>query len=217
MKARRPKSRTLADFLKRGADAEVSSEFHDDPNAIESVELAIESASEESKATKPKHRTAKRKQSPKSKPTTSDDSDFSPEKKKAERASLIEQSESLEHQSKAVGIQAQATELLDGILDIPDYERCARMWAQREPVCWDGAWLGAVAPMAAAAWRKYQRPMLVVLSQHQDVETVARDLEFYIEHNCEVFPPAADEIAEDALQQLEVIQRLQVLSRLQRY
>ena len=217
MKARRPKSRTLADFLKRGADAEVSSEFHDDPNAIESVELAIESASEESKATKPKHRTAKRKQSPKSKPTTSDDSDFSPEKKKAERASLIEQSESLEHQSKAVGIQAQAAELLDGILDIPDYERCARMWAQREPVCWDGAWLGAVAPMAAAAWRKYQRPMLVVLSQHQDVETVARDLEFYIEHNCEVFPPAADEIAEDALQQLEVIQRLQVLSRLQRY
>ena len=58
MKARRPKSRTLADFVKRGADAEVASGLHDDPNAIESVELVIESAIREAEAKKPTPRTA---------------------------------------------------------------------------------------------------------------------------------------------------------------
>ncbi len=43
MKSPKPKSRTLADFIKRGPDAEVdSSSSHDDPDAIESIELTLE-------------------------------------------------------------------------------------------------------------------------------------------------------------------------------
>ena len=56
--------------------------------------------------------------------------------------------------------------------------------------------------------------MLVILAQHQDAETVARDLDFFLDRNCDVFPPSSDDIDVDSLQQQEVIQRLQVLSRL---
>ncbi len=188
MKPKSPKSRTLADFIHRGADAHVPDPFHDDPDAIESIPKFEENADP-----------------------------FDAEKARAERAAQIEQSKQLEQDSRAINLQAKGDEILDGILDLPDFEKTIRRWHRGESFSWEGAWLGAVAPLVAATWRKYQRPMMVVLSQHQDVETVARDLDFFVEHGCEVFPPAADEIAEDALQQMEVIQRLHVLSQLRTY
>jgi len=53
MKSPKPKSSTLADFIKRGADAEVeASSFHDDPDAIESLETTLERHELEANASK---------------------------------------------------------------------------------------------------------------------------------------------------------------------
>lgn len=226
MKAKRPRSRTLSDFLKRGADASASDDFHDDPNAIESVELTLEKHAQSNADATAKQResssgTTRKKASPKPsskqiEPRVANES-FDAERKRADRAAQIERSEKLEHDAKAVQLRAKATELLDGILDLKGFEATIKKWSRGESICWEGAWLGAVAPITAATWRHLQRPILVILSQYQDVEVVARDLEFFLEHSCEIFPPASDEIAEDALQQAEVVQRLHVLSHLQAY
>ncbi|XZE34950.1 transcription-repair coupling factor [Pirellulaceae bacterium SH501] len=226
MKAKRPKSRTLSDFLKRGADASEPDDFHDDPNAIESIELTLEKHAQRESAASSKQKSgakeaARKRSIPKSGvkiPQAEKASDsFDAERKRAERAAQIERSEKLDHDAKAVQLRAKAAELLDGVLDLKDFESTIKKWSRGEPICWEGAWLGAVAPITAAAWRKLQRPLVVVLSQHQDVEVVARDLDFFLEHSCDIFPPASDEIAEDALQQAEVVQRLHVLSHLQSY
>ena len=232
MKAKRPKSRTLADFLKRGTDAPAPDDFHDDPNAIESIELTLEkhAARETSSPSRAKPsdgtktsdgKGVKKKASSRASSSTRASEaaveSFDAERKRADRAAQIKKSEKLDHDAKAIQLRAKATELLDGILDLKGFENTLRKWSRNDPICWEGAWLGAVAPITAATWRKLQRPILVVLSQHQDVEIVARDLDFFLEHSCEVFPPASDEVAEDALQQAEVIQRLHVLSHLQSY
>jgi transcription-repair coupling factor (superfamily II helicase) len=215
MKSRRPKTRTLADFIQRGASADGLSGVHDDPDAIESIDLEVSPTSESPPSNSTTKTRSKRKS--KSNPVKPEESFFSAEQKLADRAAQIAHSKQLENESQAIRLQAQAADLLDSILNLDDFEQAVCQWTARKPFCWEGAWLGALAPLSAATWRKTQRPIVIVLSQHQDVETVARDLDFFLEHNCEVFPPVADEIAEDALQQMETIQRLQVLSRLQRY
>ncbi|MFO0012594.1 MAG: transcription-repair coupling factor [Planctomycetota bacterium] len=110
-----------------------------------------------------------------------------------------------------------APALLDAISGLPDFQAAVHDWRDGRPICWEGAWLGAVPPMAAAAVRSLTQPLLIVVAHHQDAETVARDLEFFLEQDCDVFPPASDDTDVDSLQQQEVIQRLQVLSHLNDY
>jgi transcription-repair coupling factor (superfamily II helicase) len=107
-----------------------------------------------------------------------------------------------------------APALLEAIGALPDFRTALERWQRGETICWEGAWLGAVPPIASAAVRLLQKPLLIVVAHHQDAETVARDLEFFLEHDCDVFPPASDDSEVDSLQQQEVIQRLQVLSHL---
>ena len=75
--------------------------------------------------------------------------------------------------------ETQARELLQGITELDAFRDATDKWARGESICWEGAWLGAVAPMAAGAVQRFRRPILVVLAQHQDAETVARDLDFF--------------------------------------
>ncbi|MEI8210624.1 MAG: transcription-repair coupling factor [Planctomycetota bacterium] len=110
-----------------------------------------------------------------------------------------------------------APALVSAIEALPEFRSAMDRWIRNDPISWEGAWLGAVAPMTAAAVRASNRPMLVVVANHQDAETVARDLEFFLEYECLVFPPASDDTEGDALQQQEIIQRLQVLSQLDRF
>ncbi|MFN9713081.1 MAG: transcription-repair coupling factor [Planctomycetota bacterium] len=107
-----------------------------------------------------------------------------------------------------------APALLEAIGGLAEFQRAARAWQDRQTICWEGAWLGAVAPLASATVRFLKQPLLIVVAHHQDAETVARDLEFFLEHDCDVFPPASDDAEVDSLQQQEVIQRLQVLAHL---
>ena len=110
-----------------------------------------------------------------------------------------------------------APALLAAIGELPLFQQAIGTWANHETICWEGAWLGAVAPLVAATVAKLNRPVLLLVAHHQDAETVARDLEFFLGYDCDVFPPASDDTDVDSLQQQEVIQRLQVLSRLDRY
>jgi transcription-repair coupling factor (superfamily II helicase) len=136
------------------------------------------------------------------------------EKIRQREIQISEATESAKQPESVTRKEAQARDLLQGILDLEVFESATDEWSQGQSICWEGAWLGAVAPLAAATAQRFRRPMLVVLAQHQDAETVARDLDFFLERPCDVFPPSSDDLDEDMLQQQEVIQRLQVLSRL---
>ena len=151
---------------------------------------------------------AKKKQVPEHKP------EIDPLEKQRLREAQIQEAEHTAKPDPTTRRETQARELLQGITGLEAFREATDKWARGSSVCWEGAWLGSVAPMAAGAVQRFRRPMLVILAQHQDAETVARDLDFFLDRNCDVFPPSSDDIDVDSLQQQEVIQRLQVLSRL---
>lgn len=110
-----------------------------------------------------------------------------------------------------------APAFLDAIAELPDFRSALGRWTNRQAFYWDGAWLGSVAPLACAAQKLQRRPILVLVAHHQDAETLARDIEFFHEESCWVFPPGSEETDGDALQQQEVIERLQVLAQIDRF
>lgn len=110
-----------------------------------------------------------------------------------------------------------APAFLDAIGQLAEFQSALDRWVRKEPFYWNGAWLGAVAPLACAAQRIERRPMMILVAHHQDAEVLARDIEFFHDESCWVFPPASEEPEEDSLQQQEVIERLQVLAQLDRY
>lgn len=140
--------------------------------------------------------------------------EIDPLEKQRLREAQIQEAEHAAKPDPTTRRETQARELLQGITGLEAFREATDKWARGSSICWEGAWLGAVAPMAAGAVQRFRRPMLVILAQHQDAETVARDLDFFLDRNCDVFPPSSDDIDVDSLQQQEVIQRLQVLTRL---
>lgn len=110
-----------------------------------------------------------------------------------------------------------AASFLQAIASLPDFRSAFDRWKKRKPFYWEGAWLGAVAPLACAARQKSDAPLLILVPHHHDGETIARDIEFFNDDQCLVFPPAAEDVPEDSLEQQEIIDRLQVLSQLDRY
>ncbi len=232
MKPQRPKAkRTLADFLNRtsSSDSNLNAEEPQGEPPIEDLAEAEPAQKPPKSAQKPRKTTrasaesasatstpveskspSERKATPKLPPKP----EIAPAEKQRQREAQIHEAELTAKPDASTRREAQARELLQGITELEAFCFATDKWASGESICWEGAWLGAVAPMAAGAVQRFRRPMLVVLAQHQDAETVARDLDFFLDRNCDVFPPSADDIDVDSLQQQEVIQRLQVLSRL---
>lgn len=118
-----------------------------------------------------------------------------------------------------------ASSFLQAIASLPDFRSALDRWKKRNPFYWEGAWLGAVAPLACAARQKSDVPLLILVPHHHDGETIARDIEFFNNEQCLVFPPAPEDVSVDvsddgpgdSLEQQEIIDRLQVLSHLDRY
>ncbi|MFM8572705.1 MAG: transcription-repair coupling factor [Pirellula sp.] len=110
-----------------------------------------------------------------------------------------------------------AQAFLEAITELADFRSALERWIGRDTFYWDGAWLGAIAPLACAAQKLKRRALLILVAHHQDAETLARDIEFFHDNACLVFPPASEDPDEDSLQQQEVIQRLQVLAEIDRY
>lgn len=227
MKPQRAKAkRTLADFLKGNTSNEPTTDEFD--LATELVRTELEGAALESEKTSRKSvakATSANRPARKKRPVSDvakieadqhrSNATLDHDEKLRQREAQIHEAEVAAQSPDAHSHkQAQALELLQAVHRLPDYRASSERWAAGQNICWEGAWLGSVAPLAAATVRRFNRPMLVVLAQHQDAETVARDLDFYLQRPCEVFPPSSDEVDEDVLQQQEVIQRLQVLSHL---
>jgi transcription-repair coupling factor (superfamily II helicase) len=233
MKPQRPKAkRTLADFLNRKEGPQIDSTSEDASAPEESFSEAFPPPPKSKVAAK-KIRTDKpagqpiAQQNVPNGPTNSSASkgskkksvpehkpEIDPLEKQRLREAQIQEAEHTAKPDPTTRRETQARELLQGITGLKAFRDATDKWARGSSICWEGAWLGAVAPMAAGAVQRFRRPMLVILAQHQDAETVARDLDFFLDRNCDVFPPSSDDIDVDSLQQQEVIQRLQVLSRL---
>ncbi|MCY2985969.1 MAG: transcription-repair coupling factor [Planctomycetota bacterium] len=230
MKPQRPKAkRTLADFLNRKEAPQIDFTIADESAPVESSSEVLP-LPPKSKATAKKIRTNKLSDQPIDQPNGPTKSSASkvtrkksvpehkpeidPLEKQRLREAQIQEAKHTAKPDPTTRRETQARELLQGITGLEAFRDATDRWARGSSICWEGAWLGAVAPMAAGAVQRFRRPMLVILAQHQDAETVARDLDFFLDRNCDVFPPSSDDIDVDSLQQQEVIQRLQVLSRL---
>lgn len=77
-------------------------------------------------------------------------------------------------------------------------------------------WLGAVSPLVASLQRLKNQPFLVILPHPTELDNVATDLAELVSCPVEVFPQASDDRLEESILQNEILQRLQVLSSLQK-
>ncbi len=224
MKSRSSRAkRTLADFIRGepapdATDHSVYDPLDPETNDLASAETLIRLAQQANQTIQPATKPAKKKKKTtiadpdaaqsKSTATSRTDEPVSAPRHQAESASNTRSAETKNAEP------SPAPALLAAIGDLTEFQTAIDAWQQGDTFCWEGAWLGAVAPLAAATLHRTRRPLLILVAHHQDAETIARDLEFYLEHDCNVFPPASDDTDVDSLQQQEVIQRLQVLSQL---
>jgi len=88
-------------------------------------------------------------------------------------------------------------------------------WKSSGAITWEGVWQAAVAPLVASVLYAQPQPLLIVVSLPADVDSITRDLEYLLGRSIEVFPQASDDVELESLLQREVVERLQVLSRLE--
>lgn len=81
----------------------------------------------------------------------------------------------------------------------------------------EGVWPGGLAPLIAA-WRvRSTRPMLILMSQVAEAESIAAEVSELTGHAVDVFPPGSEETELASLVHQETAQRLHVLSRLYKF
>jgi transcription-repair coupling factor (superfamily II helicase) len=203
MKSRPTKAkRTLADFI-RGNPTDTPEDLSHTPLVEPTTpqkQTSPPSKTTQSDTKKPAKKPAQKKSSPKTAKTKPSPSE-----------------PSVNEESLRAPLQVNpAPAFLDAIGELADFQVALDRWVKQDTFYWDGAWLGAVAPLACAAQKIQQRPLLILVAHHQDADTLARDIEFFHDNSCLVFPPASEDPDEDSLQQQEVIQRLQVLAEIDR-
>ena len=79
-------------------------------------------------------------------------------------------------------------------------------------VTFESVWPAAVAPIAAGWYRADQRPLLIVVPQIAESESIAAELGELLGQRVDVFPPGSEESELESLQHQETAQRLHVLS-----
>ena len=90
-------------------------------------------------------------------------------------------------------------------------------WSPGQQLCWEGCWLGGLAPTIAALAKIHHVPVVIVTGLPADLDTLARDLDYALGYASQVFPQGYDETEIDSLLHQESLQRLQVCSALQNY
>ncbi len=90
-------------------------------------------------------------------------------------------------------------------------------WPSSNGVTFEGIWPAASATILAAIEQHHDRPLVVVYPLPIDVDTLVPDIEFLLGRSVEVFPQAGDDSELESLLQREVVERLQVLGRLDQY
>ncbi|MFN6139943.1 MAG: hypothetical protein ACK480_15765, partial [Planctomycetota bacterium] len=168
MKSRPTKAkRTLADFI-RGNPVDNSEDFAE--LSLDFAELsldepaAVPSQPTQSETKKP----AKKKKSP-PKSTKPTKTGLAPKEPPSQAPSPTPAGD-----EQLPTLANPAPAFLDAIADLADFRNCLDRWVKQETFYWDGAWLGAVGPLACSAQRILKRPLLILVAHHQDAETLAR-------------------------------------------
>ncbi len=84
-------------------------------------------------------------------------------------------------------------------------------------VTFEGVWPGALAPLAAALYRKSTQPILLVVPQVAEADSAAAEISELTSIECLPFPPGSEETQLESLAHQETAQRLHVLSQLYRF
>ncbi len=107
--------------------------------------------------------------------------------------------------------------VIDEIAGCSIFKQAMQAWKQTNCVTIEGVWPNASPPLISAIDRFSQRPILVVVPLPIDADTIVPDLEFLLGRSVEVFPQSSDDTELESLLQREVVERLQVLGRLEQY
>jgi transcription-repair coupling factor (superfamily II helicase) len=104
---------------------------------------------------------------------------------------------------------------IKAMIELPEFIAALESWHMNNAITWEGVWPNAAAPLIAASQLAMPRTAVVIVPQPVDIDTIVRDLDYLLERTCEIFPQASDDAEIESLLQQEVVQRLQVLSKLE--
>lgn len=104
---------------------------------------------------------------------------------------------------------------MKAMVALPEFVAALESWDMNNAITWEGVWPNAAAPLIAASQLAKPRTAVVIVPQPVDIDTIVRDLDYLLERTCEIFPQASDDAEIESLLQQEVVQRLQVLSKLE--
>jgi len=90
-------------------------------------------------------------------------------------------------------------------------------WDSDRKLTWEGVWPASVAPLVAAFLNVRPQPILILVPLPADIDSLARDVEYLLGRPIDIFPQGSDDSELESLLQREVVERLQVLSRLEAY
>ena len=118
------------------------------------------------------------------------------------------------------GPASRPLSLADAVAEVsrlPALTEARQALAADGKVAIENVWLGALPPIIAAWLAADDRPLLVVVPQVADAESVGAELGDLTGRPIDVFPPGSEETELESLAHQETAQRLHVLSRLYKF
>ena len=116
--------------------------------------------------------------------------------------------------------EAKEWKLSDAIAQLADQPalvQCHQSIADSRRLTLEGMWAGAVPPFLAAWLHKTKQPVVVILPQVAEAESIGAELAELTGSVVDTFPPGSEETELESLAHRETAQRLHVLSRLYKY
>lgn len=103
------------------------------------------------------------------------------------------------------------------VAELPALRQCIDSVENERRASIEGIWRGALPPLVAAWLKADARPLLIVMAQVAEAESVAAEIGELHSIEADVFPPGSEETELESLAHRETAQRLHVLSRLYKY
>ena len=116
--------------------------------------------------------------------------------------------------------EAKEWKLSDAIAqlaDQPALAQCHQSIGDTGRLTLEGMWTGAVPPFLAAWLHQTKQPVVVILPQVAEAESIGAELAELTGSIVDTFPPGSEETELESLAHRETAQRLHVLSRLYKY
>ena len=108
-------------------------------------------------------------------------------------------------------------DIIGEVAALPALRSAIDSLASDRRVTLESVWPAAVSPIAAGWFRADRRPLLIIVPQIAESESIAAELGELLGERVDVFPPGSEETELESLQHQETAQRLHVLSWLYNY